>query len=99
MVGWDAAGAFADGLVAQLRRVLENTVLILAEASAKPEHIVRMTWYVTDCAAYNQQLGEVGAVWREVIGKNYPAMAVVGVTRLVEDAALIEIETTAVIPD
>jgi enamine deaminase RidA (YjgF/YER057c/UK114 family) len=99
VVGWDEAGVFAEGLVGQLRKILENTVLVLAEASAAPEHIVRMTWYVTDCAAYNSQLAEIGAVWREVIGKNFPAMAVVGVTRLVEDDALIEIETTAVIPD
>jgi len=99
VVGWDEAGVFADGLIGQLRQILENTVLVLAEAAATPEHIVRMTWYVTDLAVYNDHLAEIGEVWRAVIGKNYPAMAVVGVSRLVEDAALIEIETTAVIPD
>jgi enamine deaminase RidA (YjgF/YER057c/UK114 family) len=78
---------------------LENTVAILAEGGAAPEHIVRMTWYVTDIEAYQSELPAIGAAWREVIGRNFPAMAVVGVTRLVEPAALIEIETTAVIPD
>jgi len=99
IIGWDEAENFPDGLVAQLRQCLENTVAVLAEAGAGPEHVVRMTWYVTDCAAYSDKLSAIGAVWRDVIGKNFPAMAVVGVVRLVESAALIEIETTAVIPD
>jgi enamine deaminase RidA (YjgF/YER057c/UK114 family) len=99
VVGWDTAEAFPAGLPAQLRQCLENTVAVLAEAGAAPEHIVRMTWYVTDMDAYLDNLPEIGAEWREVIGKNFPAMAVVGVTRLVEAAALVEIETTAVIPD
>lgn len=99
VVGWDAEGRFPDGIPAQLRQCLENTVAILAEAGATPEHIVRMTWYLTDVAAYNAQLPEVGAAWRDVIGRNYPAMAVVEVIRLVEPAALVEIETTAVISD
>jgi enamine deaminase RidA (YjgF/YER057c/UK114 family) len=99
VVGWDTAEAFPTGLPAQLRQCLENTVAVLAEAGAAPEHIVRMTWYVTDMDAYLDHLPEIGRAWREVIGKNFPAMAVVGVTRLVEAAALVEIETTAVIPD
>jgi len=99
IIGWDERENFPDGLVAQFRQCLENTVAVLAEAGAGPEHIVRMTWYVTDCAAYRDNLSAIGAVWRDVIGKNFPAMAVVGVVRLVEPAALIEIETTAVIPD
>ncbi len=99
VVGWDETEAFPTGLPAQLRKCLENTVAILAEGGAAPEHIVRMTWYVTDIEAYQSDLPAIGAAWREVIGKNFPAMAVVGVTRLVEPAALIEIETTAVIPD
>lgn len=99
LVGWDSEGNFPHGLVAQLRQCLANTVAVLAEAGAGPQHIVRMTWYVTDCADYNDSLASIGAVWREIIGKNFPAMAVVGVVRLVEPAALVEIETTAVIPD
>ena len=99
VVGWDAQGVFPDGLSGQLRQCLDNTVQVLAEAGAGPEHIVRMTWYVTDVAAYNAQLPQIGAAWRDVIGRNFPAMAVVEVVRLVEDAAMIEIETTAVIPD
>jgi len=99
IIGWDEQENFPDGLVAQLRQCLENTVAVLAEAGAGAEHIVRMTWYLTDCAAYSDNLPAIGVVWRDVIGKNFPAMAVVGVIRLVESAALIEIETTAVIPD
>ncbi len=99
VVGWNVEGQFPDGLPAQLRQCLENTVAVLAEAGAAPEHIVRMTWYLTDVVAYNAQLAAVGAAWRDVIGRNYPAMAVVEVVRLVEPAALVEIETTAVIPD
>lgn len=99
LVGWDTRGRFPTDLVAQLRQCLANTVAVLAEGGATPEHIVRMTWYVTDIAAYTDSLPAIGAVWREHLGKNFPAMAVVGVVRLVEPSALIEIETTAVIPD
>ena len=99
LVGWDKDGNFPVGLVAQLRQCLDNTVAVLAEAGAGPEHIVRMTWYVTDCADYSDNLPGIGAAWRDVIGRNYPAMAVLEVVRLVEPAALVEIETTAVIPD
>lgn len=99
VVGWDVNGVFPDDFVGQLRQCLENIVAILAEANATPDHIVRMTWYVVDCAAYAANLASVGAVWRDVIGQNYPAMAVVEVSRLVEGKALVEIETTAVLPD
>jgi enamine deaminase RidA (YjgF/YER057c/UK114 family) len=96
-VGWDPAGAFPDGFAAQLRLVLLNTLAVLAEAQAGPEHIVRMTWYVVDKREYLGALREIGALWRELIGPHYPAMAVVEVKGLVEDAARVEIETTAVL--
>lgn len=100
LIGWDAEERFAgDDVPSQLRQTLRNTVAVLAEAGARPEHIVRMTWYVTDLDAYTAQLPAIGEAWREVIGRVYPAMAVVGISRLVEPQALIEIETTAVIPD
>ena len=99
MIGWDQDGVFADGFVAQFETVLKNTVAVLEEAHAGPEHVVRMTWYVADLDAYRDNLAEVGATYRAVMGKNFPAMAVIGVNELVERDALIEIETTAVIPD
>jgi enamine deaminase RidA (YjgF/YER057c/UK114 family) len=99
VVGWDAQERFvAHTLAGQFRQVLANTLAILAEGGAGPEHVVRMTWYVTDVAAYRASLSEIGAAWRELMGKNFPAMAVVEVSALVERAALIEIETTAVVP-
>lgn len=99
VVGWDAGENFASDTVAgQFRQVLENTLAILREGGAGPEHIVRMTWYVTDRDAYVAALPEIGAHYRDLIGRNYPAMAVVEVSRLVEPAALIEIETTAAVP-
>lgn len=100
VVGWDEKEQFAGpDLASQLRQVLLNTVAILAEAGAGPEHMVRMTWYVTDLDAYAAELPAIGVAWKEIIGRNYPAMAVIGVPRLVELEALIEIETTAVIPE
>ncbi len=96
-IGWDTAGAFPDGFAAQFRQTIDNTLAVLAEAGAGPEHIVRMTWYVVDKAEYLAALRDIGAVWRERIGPHYPAMAVVEVKGLIEDAARIEIETTAVI--
>ena len=100
VVGWDSEEYFAArDLVSQFRQVLLNTLAILAEGGAGPENIVRMTWYVTDRDDYVRSLREIGAVYREVIGKHYPAMAVVQVAALVEPAALIEIETTAVVPE
>lgn len=97
-IGWDQSGAFPDGFAAQFRQTIDNTLAVLAEAGAGPEHIVRMTWYVVDKAEYLAALRDVGAVWRERIGPHYPAMAVVEVKGLIEDAARIEIETTAVLP-
>lgn len=99
LVGWDPEGNFPSDLLGQFRRTLENTVAVLNEAQARPEHIVRMTWYLTDLSAYLAAPKEIGAIYREVLGAVYPAMAVVEVARLVEKEALIEIETTAVIPE
>jgi len=99
IIGWDEAERIvAPDLCGQLRQALANTRAILAEADAGPEHIVRMTWYVVDLDAYRARLAEIGAIYREAMGRNFPAMAVVGVTGLVEPAALVEIETTAVVP-
>jgi len=98
-IGWTPEGVFAEaGFAGQFRQTVENTLAVLAEAGAGPEHIVRMTWYVVDKSEYLGALREIGAVWRERIGPHYPAMAVVEVKGLIEDAARIEIETTAVVP-
>ncbi len=100
VVGWTTEEKFeATDLPGQFRQVLLNTLAILAEDGAGPEHIVRMTWFVTDIPAYRASLKEIGAAYKELIGKNFPAMAVVGVTALVEPQAMIEIETTAVVPE
>lgn len=98
LVGWDIEGRFSEGFVAQFRQTLLNTVAVLEEANAAPEHIVRMTWYIVDREVYRSSLKELGAIYREIIGSVYPAMAVVQVVSLMEPDALIEIETTAVIP-
>lgn len=98
-IGWTPAGMFeARTLPAQFAQTLDNTLAVLREAGAGPEHVARMTWYITDKQAYLASLAEIGAIWREKMGKNYPAMAVVEVKALIEEAALIEIETTAVVP-
>lgn len=99
VVGWDAEERFPSGLVAQFRQALENIVAILAEGGAKPEHVVRMTWYITSRDDYLAHGREIGAVYREIMGKHFPVMAVVQVVALMEAAAEIEIEVTAVIPD
>jgi enamine deaminase RidA (YjgF/YER057c/UK114 family) len=100
VVGWTAEEKFeAEDLPGQFRQILVNTLAILAQDGAGPEHIVRMTCYVTDIEAYRAGLAEIGAAWRELIGRNYPTMAVVAVTALVEPKARIEIETTAVVPE
>lgn len=99
LIGWNGQEQFeTDDFVGQLRQALQNVRAVLAEAGAGPEHIVRMSWYITSKAEYLASLGEIGAAWREVLGKIYPAMAVVEVSALLEDRAKIEIETTAVIP-
>jgi enamine deaminase RidA (YjgF/YER057c/UK114 family) len=98
-VGWDADMKFQSrDFAAQLRQTLLNTKAILAEAGAGPEHVVRMTWFILDKTEYLASLAEVGAVYREVMGKSFPAMAVVVVSGLIEDGARLEIETTAVVP-
>ena len=98
VVGWDVAGRFADGFVAQVRQTLENIVAILAEGGACPEHLVRLTWYVVDMDEYVSNLKTLGRVYRDVIGTHYPVMALVQVVRLVEASARVEIEATAVVP-
>jgi enamine deaminase RidA (YjgF/YER057c/UK114 family) len=100
MIGWDAQGQFhSDDLVAQVRQALQNIVEVLAEAGARPEHIVRMTWYLTDKREYLKRGKELGAVFRELIGSFNAAMSAVQVVALIEDRAQVEIEVTAVIPD
>jgi len=100
MIGWDAQGQFhSDDLVAQVRQALNNIVEVLAEAGAKPENIVRMTWYLTDKREYLRRGKEIGAAFREVIGSFNAAMTAVQVVALIEDRAQVEIEVTAVIPD
>ena len=97
VVGWDAEEKFADGLVAQAAQAFANIVAVLAEAGARPEHIVRLTWYVTSRADYLANGAAIGAAYRAAFGKVFPAMAVVEVSALIEAAAVIEIEATAVI--
>ncbi len=100
VVGWNEKQEFEAGdLPGQFRQILLNTLAILAQDGAGPEHIVRMTCYVTDLGAYRNNLAAIGAAWRETIGRHFPAMAVVGVSGLVEPEALIEIETMAVVPE
>ena len=98
VVGWDVAGNFPEGFVAQVRQTLLNIRAILAEGGAEPHHLVRLTWYVLDVEEYVASLRELGRAYREIVGAHYPAMAVVQVVRLVEKAARVEIEATAVIP-
>lgn len=99
IIGWDAEERVAEGLVAQFRQALANIVTLLGEAGAGPEHVVRMTWYVTSRQDYLDHAREIGAIYREFFGRAYPAMAVVQVVALMEAEAQVEIEVTAVIPD
>ncbi len=100
VVGWDENESFTDyTLHGQFAQALRNTLAILAEDGAGPEHVVRMTIYVTDRHEYVSGRDEIGAAWREIMGANFPAMALVEVSALVEGAAKVEIETTAVVPD
>ncbi|MCO5400643.1 RidA family protein [Ralstonia soli] len=100
MIGWDAQGVFhTDDFAGQVRQALQNIVEVLAEGDAKPEHIVRMTWYVTDKQAYLAAYKEIGQAFRELIGSFSIAMTAVEVSALVEDRAKVEIEVTAVVPD
>ena len=98
-VGWDAQGNFPDTLAGQVELALGNVVAVLAEAGAGPEHLVRLTWFITDRRAYLDAQSEIGAAYRRVLGRHYPAMSLVEVSALVESRALVEIEATAVIPD
>lgn len=99
MIGWNAACEFeTDDFVGQVEQTLRNVVAVLAEAGAGPEHLVRLTWYVTSKAEYLADQKGLGRVYKEVIGRHYPAMAVVQVTALIEDRAKVEIEATAVVP-
>ena len=96
-VGWDAQGRFAEGFVPQCAQALRNVLAVLAEADAGPQDVAQMTWYVTDMPAFRAAGAALGPVWRETMGRHYPAMAVVGVTALVEPAALVEIAASAVV--
>ena len=99
-VGWNGQQQFAsDDFVAQARQALENVVAVLREAGARPEHIVRMTWYVTDRVEYLTKVRALGEAHREIIGRHYPAMTAVEVAALIEVRAKVEIEATAVVPD
>lgn len=100
-IGWDAVGEriVSDALADQVRQALANVLTVLAEAGGRPEHVARMTWYVTDRDEYLREAKAIGAAWRELMGRHFPAMAVVAVTALVEPAAKVEIEATAVVPD
>ena len=98
-VGWSDGTWDAKDFIGQFRQALRNIIEVLAQAGGRPEHIVRMTWYVVDRDEYLASLAAVGGVYRELMGKHYPAMAVVQVSGLVEKLARLEIEATAVIPD
>ena len=99
-IGWNEEQQFeSDDFIDQFRQTLSNIVVLLAEAGGGPEHLVRLTWYITDRDAYLNSQKEMGAVYREVIGRHFPPMAVVQVVKLVEERALIEIEATAVLPN
>ena len=98
-VGWNARQEIVDDdFVAQVEQALRNVVDVLAEADARPEHLVRLTWYITDKQEYLTRSTEVGQAYRRVIGHHFPAMALVQVVALVEDRAKVEIEATAVVP-
>lgn len=100
LIGWTAEEKFeAKDLTGQFEQVLRNLVAILAEADAGPEHVVRMTWYLTDKQAYLQNSRRIGEIYREIMGRAFPVMTVVQVVALIEDEAKIEIEATAVVPD
>lgn len=99
-IGWNGDQQFeSDDFIAQTKQALQNVHAVLACAGAGPEHMVRMTWYIVDRDEYNSRLRELGSVYREVMGKHFPAMTCVEVSRLVEARAKVEIEVTAVVPD
>ena len=99
-IGWNAQQQFeSDDFIAQTAQALRNIAAVMAEAGAGPEHMVRMTWYITDRVEYNARLKDLGQAYREVMGRNFPAMTCVQVAALVEARAKVEIEVTAVLPD
>ncbi|MGB2592153.1 MAG: RidA family protein [Candidatus Acidiferrum sp.] len=99
-IGWDGQGKLvAADFAGQVRQALENVVTILAEGGAKPEHLVRMNWFVRDKKEYVSSFKEVGTIYREIIGPHYPAMTAVEVSGLIEEGARVEIEATAVVPE
>jgi enamine deaminase RidA (YjgF/YER057c/UK114 family) len=97
-VGWDAEGRFPAGFVAQAEQALRNILAVLAEAGGGPEHVGRLTWYVTDMAEYRESLRALGPAYRVVMGRHFPAMTLVQVAALVEPEARVEIEATAILP-
>jgi len=97
-IGWDTEGRLADDMAGQVDQALTNIVTLLAEAGAVPRHLVRLTWYVTDLRAYRENQTAIGAAYRRVIGRHFPTMSVIGISQLVEPAAMVEIEATAVMP-
>lgn len=100
MIGWNSEGRFESAdFIAQTRQALENIVLTLAEAGGKPEHLVRLTWFVVSKREYLEALPRLGPAYRAALGTHYPAMSVVEVSALIEDEARVEIEATALIPD
>ncbi|MEO7055075.1 MAG: RidA family protein [Rhizomicrobium sp.] len=98
-IGWDEKGVFASDFVGQIRQALENIVRLLSEAGTTPQTVVRLTWFVTDLAAYTGNLKEIGKAYRDTFGTHYPAMTLVQVVALVEPQAMVEIEATAILPD
>jgi enamine deaminase RidA (YjgF/YER057c/UK114 family) len=98
-IGWNADQHFESlDFVAQVRQALENVVAVVREAGGRPEHVTRLTWFITDKAEYLSRLPEVGAAYRDVMGKHFPAMTMVQVSALIEDRARVEIEASAVVP-
>jgi len=99
-VGWDAQSRIvSDRFADQVRQALGNIVAVLAEARGRPEHLVRLTWYITSREEYYAEIAEVGVAYREIIGRHFPAMSVVQVAALIEEGAKVEVEATAVIPE
>ena len=99
-IGWDKNKIIhSDSFVEQTRQALTNTIAVLGEANAGPEHVTRMTWYILDKQEYLSSIKDIGRVYREIMGRNYPAMAMLQVSALIEDRARVEIETTAVVPE
>jgi enamine deaminase RidA (YjgF/YER057c/UK114 family) len=98
IIGWDQHGHLPTSFIAQVRQTLSNISAILSEGGARPEHLVRLTWYVVDMEEYLANLKTLGRIYREIFGAHYPAMALVQVVRLVEKTAKVEIEATAIVP-